>query len=80
MFISTHNKIEKYQYNKDVFIFIKTFIWIIQNTIVLLKIFLFMRPYVQQKIKKIYKIDKEKDINMECLFYFLIQESKIVIE
>lgn len=80
MFISTHNKIEKYQCSKDVFIFIKTFIWIIQNTIVLLKIFLFMRPYVQQKIKKIYKIDKEKDINMECLFYFLIQESKIVIE
>lgn len=33
-----NNKIERYQYSKDVFISIKTSIRIIQNTIILLKI------------------------------------------
>lgn len=75
MFISIYNKIERNQYSKNRFISIKTSIRdstkynnIIEN------IFVYAIIRITKNKKKYIKknIDKGKDINMECLFYFLI--------
>lgn len=74
MFISIHNKIEKNQYSKNIFISIKTstrdntkYNSIIEN--------IFIYAIIHATNNKKRYIDKgkdKKDINMECLFYFLI--------
>lgn len=76
MFISIYNKIERNQYSKNRFISIKTSIRdstkynnIIENIFVyaIIRITKNKKKYIKKKY-----IDKGKDINMECLFYFLI--------